>query len=380
MSWTAEYIYVDGENPDADNLNYYVRDKIKYLHGDGESVTARDKLLLAPGFQANAAALYFTRTYSSSGVSYRFVGEKTDSPTALANGQKLRLVLKMRAIAGLTERLGLFEVERTASGSGKISYYPYKVGVLASVPAFVLDSSGRLLIGRSSGGYALDVDGPIRAATYLIGGSAIGQWILDGRTRTFDGDAEVGGALIAGGHSWSDDATAQAPFQCESQTKNTNLNVPKVRGYGWPTKKTAFTPAPVPVYESSGDPTTLVSLLVDRAGFYDITCEASMPITVSSGFPGLGLFAPGEFESAGAVIGVFASSNVIGDIVQSKNVYRCLVPSSSSALTTRVRVFGQAVGAVSGSIVAWWRAPVRQIRPSSTRISVTIGSPTVTKT
>jgi hypothetical protein len=379
MSWTAEYIYVDGENPDADNLNYYVRDKLKYLHGDGESVTARDKLLLAPGFQATAAALYLKRTYSSSGATYRFVGEKTDSPTALANGQKLRLVLKMRPSAGLTERLGLFEVERTGTGAGKISYYPYLAGTLATVPAFVLDSAGRLLIGRASGSYALDVDGPIRAAAYLIGGSAIGQWILAGRTMTFDGDAEVTGALIAGGHPWGDGA-AQAPFQCESQTKNTNLNVPTLRGYGWPAKKTAATPAPVPIYESSGDPSTLVSRTVDRAGFYSVTCEASMPITVSSGFPGLGLFAPGEFESGESVIGIFASSNVIGDIVHAKNVYRVRVDTPSATLSTRVRVFGQAVGAVSGSLVARWLAPVRIIQVASSNIGVSEGSPTVTIT
>lgn len=372
MSWNAGYTYVDGIVYDAANLNAYWRDNLRYLHGTGVSTTARDLPVVTPGVYSTGDELSIYRAYSATPTIYRFLAERMDAPTTIATGAKLRVVLMVRAgVDGWEERLGEFLVERTGSGSGKISFFPYVGNTQAfGVPAFAIDSSGRLLINQASGSYTVDVDGTVSAQNYRVGGSTIGQWTLVGRKMTFTGSAEVSGQLVAL-------TTTKAPFDVQSTTKVTNLNAAKMRGYDWPGALEAATSAPVTVYEDA-DPVNLLSLSVTRVGWYACVAEATMPVTSAGNLPTLQLFGPGAYARGDA--GMSASSNVAGDIVSVKVVYSAYVGTAPSTLAPQVKLSGQAVGSVSGSMTALWTAPGTLIYPVGIAATQAFGSPTLTVT
>lgn len=369
MSWNAGYTYVDGVVYGASNLNTYLRDNLKYLHGTAVSTTARDLPVVTPGVYSTNDELSLYRAYAATPTIYRLLGERMNAPTTIATGAQLRVVLMLRAgVDGTEERLGEFLVERTGAGSGKLSFFPYLNGAQAAAePAFALDSSGRLLINKASGSYSVDVGGTVSAQSYSVASATIGQWTLAGHKMTFTGSAEVTGQLVAL-------STIGAPFDVQSTTKVTNLNAAKMRGYDWPGALEAATSTPLTVYEDA-DPVNLLSLSVSRVGWYACVSEATMPVSSSGNLPTLQLYGPGAYDRGDE--GASASSNVAGDILSVKNIYLFYVAALPATLSPQVRVSGQAVGAVSGSLCALWVAPGTVIYPIGIAGSSSFGSPTV---
>lgn len=365
MTWNGAYTYVNGSVYADVNFNAYWRDNLRHLKGIGELFTVRDKRLLTPGIRFDNAFGELSRAYSSGGVTYRFFAEHSDSP-AIATGDKLRLVGVVRATeTGDEEELGAFEVVRTAASTGTLAYYPYRNGARATAPAFFLDPSGKVFIGKNSGLKALDVAGVLRATGFRVGGSSIGQWTLNGTRMEFTGNAEVSGQIEA-----KNEQGGGAPFDVQSTTKVANLNAAKLQGYGWPTSAQAST-AGIVINASEG-PEDWLSIPVTRPGWHAVFIQASMPVTTSGNLPALVVYA-GSYSNS-------AWSDVVGDVLQVSLVARVLVLTGQSTISVQVRVLEQPSGTVSGSASALWLSTGTVIYPAGLRSSATFGTATVTVT
>lgn len=376
MSWGGGHTFVDGDKPTAAQLNAHVRDNLRFLHND-DGPTARDVDLWAPGFRANASTLYVQRDYSASPVVYRVLGEKVGG--SIANGQKIRILFGLRLTGGVVEPLGVLEATRTAASTGTLAFYPYNGGYQTATPAFLIDPSGpSLYINQATGGaYAVDVAGIVNAAYYRVGGASIGQWTLSGTRMTFDGDAEVTGAFIAGGIVSGTADVQESPVQVESTTLVTDLNAGKLRRYGWPEAKTAATTSPVSVPDDYYNDTELLTLTVDRIGWYKVRAAAWGRVTVAGQTPYLQIFLPGEFDSHG---GKSASSNIVGNTINPRTLLRLFVGSAPYSIALSAIMEGQPTMSVSAAMSARWLSPGEIVGAVGETITVTDGTPTVVVT
>jgi len=368
MAWEGDFTYIDGTVYGQTNFNAYFRDNFRYLRGIGETETERSLLLATSGLRMTQSSFPIKRTYSASPVIYRIMGEKTDGATAIANGQKVRLKIMLGdGPGGDREPLGFFEAERTASGTGTLAYFPYNDGDFNFLPAFKIVPGVGVVFGKSTGSYALDVEGSIRALEYLVSGAAIGQWTLDGGNMTVDAEAEVTGQFYA-------KTTSKSPFITDSQTLVTNLNVPKLRGYARPDAlSTTETTIVIGGFSDGDSPeiTTVATLTAPRTGWYLAIASANFDAQVTGEKVTLVLcgyrIGNGIYYTKGSRTRTSGTLNVHNHWMK--------FYTEGDEINAFAVLNGQGTADVTANLVALWLSPGMQIAPESIALTATVEEP-----